>query len=168
MYTLRCTRPLLKRLGPLTAPSPGLAPDATTTLGDWYANRLNIGRHRLVLCTNERSLLSVVVPAKDLARLPQRLVESLAVLLRRIGIPAAAVASEAREMQWVRFDATVSRSVLGSMNDFALTAHSFFHHPDIPEVYLEDLDWRLNETPCGPLAYAQPAERARELLLGAA
>src|SRR6266545_8364820 len=145
MYTLRCTRPLLKRLGPLTAPSPGLAPDATTTLGDWYANRLNIGRHRLVLCTNERSLLSVVVPAKDLPQLPQRLAESLAVLLRRIRVPATAITREVREMQWVRFDGTMSRSVLGSMNDFALTAQAFVHRPDASVVYLEDLDWRLNE-----------------------
>jgi len=168
VYTLRCTRPLLKRLGPLTPPGPGPAQPATTVLGDWYANRLNIGRHRLVLCTSERSLLSVVVPAKDLPRLPQRLAESLAVLLHRIGVPASAVAREVREMQWVRFDGTMSRSVLGSMNDFALTAQAFVRRPDASVVYLEDLDWRLNETPCGPLAYAQPLERARELLLGAA
>ena len=54
------------------------------------------------------------------------------------------------------------------MNDFALTAQAFVHRPDASMMYLEDLDWRLNETPCGPLAYAQPLERARELLLGAA
>jgi len=163
MYTLRCTRPLLRRLGPLTPPGDGPAPVATTSLGDWYANRLNIGPHRLILCTSERSLLSVVVPAKDLPGLPQRLIKSLAVLLCRIDVPALAVAREIREMQSVCFDRTLSRSVLGSMNDFAFTADAFFLRPG-SEVYLEDLDWRLSETPCGPLGYAQPFERARELL----
>ena len=163
MYTLRCTRPLLRRLGPVTSPGDSPAPVATTSLGDWYANRLNLGSHRLILCTNERSLLSVVVPAKDLPGLPQRLAASVAVLLRRIGVPPPAVAREVREMQWVRFDRTLSRSVLGSMNDFAFTADAFFRHPG-SDVYLGDLDWRLSETPCGPLGYAQPLERARELL----
>ena len=163
MYTLRCTRPLLRRLGPLTPPADGPPPAASTSLGDWYANRLNIGPHRLILCTSERSLLSVVVPAKDLPGLPHRLVESVTLLLRRIGVPAPAIAREVGEMQSVRFDRTVSRSVLGSMNDFALTADQFFRRPG-PEVYLEDLDWRLSETPCGPLGYAQPFERARDLL----
>jgi hypothetical protein len=53
------------------------------------------------------------------------------------------------------------------MNDFAITADSFFRHSQAV-VYLEQLDWRLNETPCGPLKYNQPSERAKELLLGAA
>ena len=163
MYTLRCTRALLRRLGRVTSPGDDPAAAATTTLGDWYANPLNLGPHRLILCTNERSLLSVVVPAKDLPGLPQRLAGSVAVLLRRIGVPPSAVAREVREMQWVRFDRTLSRSVLGSMNDFAFTADAFFRRPE-SDVYLEDLDWRLSETPCGPLGYAQPLERARELL----
>ena len=167
MYTLRCTKPLFARLGPLTKPGDGPPPSATTALGDWYANRLNIGHHRLVLCTNERSLLCVVVPAKDLPRLPERLVQSLAQLLRRIGVPPSVVAKEVREMQWVRFDRTASRSVLSSMNDFAIAAHWFFRRP-ANVVYLDELDWRLSETPCGPLDYQEPRERARQLLLGAA
>ena len=168
MFTLRCTQPLLKRLSPLTARGDGPEPETTTVLGEWYANRLNIAQHRLILCTSERSLLSVVVPAKDLPGLPQRLAESLAALLRRAGVPPSAIAREIREMQWVRFDRTISRSVLGSMNDFADAADWFFRRPGGGVAYLEDLDWELSETPCGPLGYAQPRERAKELLLGAA
>jgi hypothetical protein len=167
MYTLRCTKPLLDRLGPLTKPGAGPPPPTTTALGDWYAKRVNVGRHRLVLCTNERSLLSVVVTAKDLPGLPQRLIESLVALLRRMGVPPSVIADEAQEMQWVRFDKTASRSVLGSMDDFAIAADWFFRRP-VSVAYLDDLDWRLSETPCGPLDYQQPRERARELLLGAA
>ena len=167
MYTLRCTKPLLSRLAHLTPRGDGPPPASTTVLGDWYANRLNVGRHRLVLCTNERSLLTVVVPAKDLPGLPRRLVEAVAQLLRHIGVPPALVAREVREMQWVRFERTASRSVLGSMNDFALAADFCFRGP-APLVHLEEVARLLAETPCGPLGHARPRDRARDLLVGAA
>ena len=69
MFTLRCTRRLLERFGEPAADVP--AP--TTVLGDWYANLLNVGRLRLVLCTSERTLLTVLVPAKDVSALPDQL-----------------------------------------------------------------------------------------------
>src|SRR3989442_11304288 len=107
MYTLRCTKPLLTRLGEHARPSAGARTDNTTTLGDWYANALNLGRLRLVLCTNERSLLSVVVPAKNLPGLPQRLTQSLALLLERMGVPRTVVRREISEMACVRLDCTL-------------------------------------------------------------
>ena len=167
MYTLRCTKSLLERLGEPITSSEDPTPDPTTVLGDWYANLLNVGHRRLILCTNERSLLSLVVPARDLRGLPHRLAESVAALLERIGVPPPIVAREVREMQWARFDRTLSRKVLGSMNDFAIGAALFFRGNDAADA-LEELDWELNGTPCGPLKYAFPRERAKELLLGAA
>ena len=136
-------------------------------LGDWYANRLNIGRHRLILCTSEATLLTVVVPAKDLLGLPIRLAESVSLCLQRIGVPLARVQLELNEMQLVRFDRTVSRSILGSMNDFILSAYAFVGGAE-SDMYLDDLDARLNETPCKPLGYMSPTERARLAMLGAA
>ncbi len=166
MFTLRCTRPLLKRLGSLTPAGTGPEPVTTTRLGDWYANRLNIGRHRLVLCTSELSLLSVVVPAKNLPGLPERLAESLAWLLRGLGVPPELAAAELGEMQAVRFDKTKNRSVLGSMNDFAFHADAYFRGAE-SVAYLSELDRELAEIPAGPLDYQLPADRARELLVGA-
>lgn len=165
MYTLRCTRPLLAKLGPLTPPGEGPEPEPTTILGNWYANRLNVGKHRLVLCTSERTLLSVVVPAKDLPNLPRRLVESLAVLLRSLGISAPAIAKEVREMGWVRFDRTLSRSVLGSMNDMAFQADGYFRQPgDV--LYLDDLDRFLSRNICSALSYKRPADATVVLFAG--
>lgn len=99
MYALRCTRSLLGRfrkasIDEIISPSP-----ATTALGDWYANTLNVGRHRLVLCTNERSPLTVVVTARDLPDLPRRIAESAAALLASLGVDHERIRTEVREMQ---------------------------------------------------------------------
>jgi hypothetical protein len=61
MFTLRCTRKLLKRLG--TRPS-SEAVEPSTVLGDWYANLLHLRPQQLVLAMSERRLLCVVVPAR--------------------------------------------------------------------------------------------------------
>ena len=166
MFTLRCTRPLLSTLGQLTPPGEGAEPPATTALGDWYANRVNIGRHRLVLCTNELTLLSVVVPAKDLPRLPVRLLQSVGELLDRLGIPDARIERELREMTMVRFAPTRSRSVLGTMNDFAWQVEAWFE-AGRPTVPLSHIELRLASCPCGALQYDRPMDRARAVLLAA-
>jgi hypothetical protein len=61
MFTLRCTRKLLKRLG--TKPSSEVV-EPGTVLGDWYANLLHLRPQQPVPVMSERSLLCVVVPAR--------------------------------------------------------------------------------------------------------
>jgi hypothetical protein len=164
VYVLRLTRPLLGRFPHASHATDGLA--TTTRLGEWYANHLNVGRHRLVLCTSAASLLSVVVPAKDLGGLPVRLAADLASVLRGIGVPEVAIASELREMADVRIDRTASRSILGSMNDFAVSVDAEFRYRAVEVVYLSEVNLRLSETPCGPLGYETPRMRALALLCG--
>jgi len=53
MLVFRCTHRVVKRF---KLPIIDDAPASSGTLGDWYANLLNIGRSRLVLCQSERSL----------------------------------------------------------------------------------------------------------------
>ena len=60
MITLRCTKKLLDRMRVKPDMQP---PPSTTKLGDWYADTLNMGRERLVLCVSELTLLPVVEPA---------------------------------------------------------------------------------------------------------
>ena len=163
MYTLRCTARLLGRLksDPRSAAIAGPAP-TTTVLGDWYANRLNIGHQRLILCTNERSLLSVILPAKDLDCLPQRLSESVARLLMRLGLSPTAIGDETARMESVRFDRTLSRSVLASMNDFTRIAKGDIRRGKPLDTVVYD----LSRCPCGPLGYACPEARVSRLLGG--
>ena len=57
MITFRCTKRVIERfrIEPVDD-----APASTGILGDWYANLLNVGSQRLVLCVSERTLLPVI------------------------------------------------------------------------------------------------------------
>lgn len=161
MLILRCTQKLLRRLVKEEGPESALPPN-TTALGDWYANAL-YGRHyRVVLCTSERSLLSVVLPLRDLKSLIPRFHQAVDDLLLRIGVSNEARGREAKEMADVRFGPTASRGVLGSMNDLAVQCR--FRLEEDPHMNLSDLALQLSEVPCGPLKYRYPADVTIELL----
>jgi Domain of unknown function (DUF6933) len=158
MYTIRCTQRLLDRLG-----KPAVEPvEPTTVLGDWYANTLNVGRLRLVLCTSERTLLTVLVQAKDLPSLPARVAAAAGRMLARLDIPSREIAREQREMSWHQLGRTAIRQILGSMNDFAFLAETYIRD-DGPEADLDDIASALNRAPCRPIQYDSP-ERATQAI----
>ena len=160
MFTLRCTAKLLRRLPSKLANG---EPQATTALGDWYANLLNIGRLRLILLTSENSLLSVIVPAKDLPSLVPRFTAALIELLSSGGADQPLIDAEVRQMRQFQIGRTRSRSVLASMNDMTLNAR--FHLRLHPDSTLLDIEHRLGVMPCGPLGMKSPAEVAARRLL---
>jgi hypothetical protein len=120
MVTLRCTRKLLRRVG--VAPKTNTAPP-TTVLGDWYANIVYSRPQQLVVCMNERSLLLVLLAARDVKNIGPRLRASVTALLARIGAPVASCDTESQAMQDFAFGPTANRSVLGCLNEamFALS-----------------------------------------------
>jgi hypothetical protein len=91
MIVLRCTRKLLHRLRvePVEA-----APESSTLLGDWYANVLFVNRRPVVLAVSSRTLLPVLVPARDPASLPARLAAAVEEILRALGVQDARVEEE--------------------------------------------------------------------------
>src|SRR5258707_1134035 len=95
MVSFRCTQKLLKRWpGAIQAsPSP-----ATTILGDWFCTALNHGPRRLILGVAERSLLPVVVPAKEVATFPVRFGQAARLVLATLGLPANRRDEEDRAM----------------------------------------------------------------------
>jgi len=136
---------------------------ATTRLGDWYANLLYHGRRQLILCTSDRSLLSVVLPARDAKRsLPSDLPAGVGDLLRAIEIPDKRIQQELEAMQEAAVGKPLSRSVLGSMNDLA--SGLLYRLDDDPDEPFEQVALDLAETPCSPLGYDSPRETARRLL----
>ncbi|NIM48069.1 MAG: hypothetical protein GTO22_02215 [Gemmatimonadales bacterium] len=159
MYTLRCTQRLLRRLPQEVTPEP---PAPTTRLGDWYANSLFIRHKQLVLCTSDRSLLSVIVPLKDPVRLPIRLRDAVLSLFQRLGYPARIGAAEAHEMAQVAIGRTANRSVLGSMNDIA--RHCRWYADDNATFDVGQLELQLAEMPMLTLECAFPREQAAALL----
>lgn len=160
MFTFRPTAKLAMRLGarPLSDQGP-----PTTCLGDWYGNLLRIGHRQLILCTSDRSLLSVVLPAKDAkGALYQILPVAVESLLHAIGVPEERTGVEMQAMLDSVVGKPVSRSVLGSMNDlaFGLTCR----YEATPDAPLEELALELSNTRCSPLGSDSPCTVARRLL----
>ena len=153
MYAIRCTRKLLDR----GAPPPIQSPTApTTVLGDWYANIIFTRPEQLVICISQKTLLPVVVPAKDIKRLPERVLAAAEIMLTAIGVPGEEVASELDEMQKAVFAKTADRRVLGSLNDFVFhLQHGTGSHQ---HMTLHERALCIAQMPCGALEYAYPTE----------
>lgn len=115
----------------------------------------------LVLCVSERTLLPVVLPAKSLASLPERLVAGIGEVLAAIGVDAAAIAAELDSMREPVFAKTANRRVLGTMNDFAFMMEA----GSGSETLLETSRF-LAETPCSPIGRKSPSDIALALLGG--
>jgi hypothetical protein len=158
LYTLRCTQRLLRRL-PLAVTKRRIAP--TTRLGDWYANLLFLRKQHLILCTSERALLSVIVPAKDLDMLPVRVRNAVHSLFQALSLPAQAVAEELEQMSQLIVGKTANRSVLGTMND--IVNHCRWHSANRARLDLRRLELELAGMPAEPLEYAFPRDQAARL-----
>lgn len=151
MFVLRCTQKLLDRLN--SKPDPESAPP-DTVLGDWYAILIRVGRIQVVLAVSERSLLPVVVPARDSRALVQRLCEVLEPILTEIGVPADEAAAERGAMQLWEVGKTANRRVLGSPNDLAFQLQvGMMSSPD--RTLMAQSLW-LAKTPLKVIDYGAP------------
>jgi Domain of unknown function (DUF6933) len=160
MITLRCTKKLQKQLGVKPEPEDR---EPTAALGDWYGNLvlMPVGP-ALILITNERSLLSVVM-GHD-ADVPAELRRRVVALMRRLEIPEAAIEREAFELQQIRVGKTNNRRVLGSMNDAVLLLEArLFDDPGKVDT-LERVEDALAENLYSMLDYEHPSDVARALL----
>lgn len=144
MVVLRRTRKL-ERLLPVSASPP--AP-SDTALGDWYVNRLTVDRQPLLLLVSSRSLLPILLPARDVRSLPDRLSDIVAARLRRLGVAAFLVGAELRAMEAVAVSVTTDRSVVGIMVDFAKSIPFHLEPGGWDETTLPFIEARLAETPC--------------------
>ena len=124
MVTVRCTQKLLKYLRTGTDLRHTDLP--TTRLGDWYANLLFARHQRLIICVSERSLLPVIVAAKDSSSFSSWFREGVRSVLWTIGVSTDALNHELQEMVDVSIGRAATRSVLGSLNELALGAHYAF------------------------------------------
>ena len=156
MFTLRCTRKLLRRIG--AKPSSEVV-EPSTVLGDWYANLLHLRPQQLVLAMNERSLLCVLVPATPIGLLGERLGAEVGGLLTDLGVPSRSVAAERVAMKPMAIGDTASRAVLGCMNDAVFR----LAHRRAPGVSLRDLGLQLAENIYSLIDYQEPRRWVLEL-----
>ncbi len=158
MMTMRCTRKLLSRL-PHTPVDESRLP--TTALGDWYANLLVVKPRWVLLCVSERSLLSVLIPAREFASVAERFRQAVDQRLRVLEIEDAARAGELRAMKVLEFGPTASRSTVGSLNELRFFAREMLAdgEPDLDAI----AGW-LGEVPMTRAPGHWPANAARSLL----
>jgi hypothetical protein len=160
MTTLRCSAQLLRRLGPLR----GAEVPASGQLGDWYARIVATRPRHLVLCTNECSLLCVVIPLAPQHQLLDRFVEAAQHRINQIAAPADARMKERAALADVHLGRATNRSVIGSMNEFTYAIDAWFAHRAGDD--LEALGLWLCDTPCSPLPTTWPWREAELLLTG--
>ena len=158
MLTLRCTRRLLRRAG-VSGKAETVPP--TTVLGDWYANLIVARPQQLALCINERSLLVVILPARDFKNVAPRFRAQVVSLLARIGVPVSAIASEEVAMSEFRFGPTANRKVVGCLNQAAMVLSHERENPRFASI--GELDDNLRGYIFSYTVYRQPRELALEM-----
>ncbi len=164
MATLRATQKVLRSLGsPAVTPPP-----STTALGDWYVNRLHIGRQPLLLLVSELSLLPMLAPAREVRGLPDRLEDMVWRRLLRLGADPRLVEAEVTAMAPVVVAKTANRSVLGFMNEYGYQVEAYMDEQYGGPRGLHEVEARLEDNPChaGKTGNAcfWPRERTLELL----
>jgi len=127
---------------------------------------VRFGRPEFAIATNERSLLTVLLPARALrTTLAPNLRAAVGSLLESLDVPREAVAREIAAMEPVAFGRATNRRVLGSMNDLAFQASVQLARGDD----LLTISRRLADTPMSAIGtkrgdYGYPREVARELV----
>jgi hypothetical protein len=159
MITFRCTKRVIERFRLQPDDDP---PASTGVLGDWYANLLNVGSQRFVLCASERTLLPVILPARKVS-FPGSFGGFLRPVLEHLDIPEVLIVAELAAAEEVAFGQTRSRQVLGVMNDFAFMAQHVLGERG-RSVWEATL--LLARTPSKPLGYDHPDRVAKALFMG--
>lgn len=143
MVVLRATQKVLRYLPPFSSS----AASADTALGDWYVKRMVVDRIPLLLLVSSTTLLPLVLRARNVRSLPERLPDLVGERLRRLGVPMQFVNAEVAAMRPVEVGKTVDRSVLGVLVDFGKLLYHI-----LPDVWNEhdfrQMESRLAETPC--------------------
>ena len=164
MVTIRCTRKLYKFLEimPLEVPEP-----PTGALGDWYANLIPTYAGDLIIFVNERSLLTVAIPVREVENLISLFRVRIENLLLMIDVEQEVIDREISHLEPVQFARTASRSLLGSMNDIAWNYQFISEEAEyVARLSLSDAELKLSLMPSGVLEHRLPAEVAVELLVG--
>ena len=160
MIILRCGQTLLRRIkAPIEDGSP-----TGSNLGDWHARSVFSKPKHLVLCTNERSLLSVVIPLAPSSELIERFRLAAVNRIRQIPAPPEILEKECSALVEVRIGKSTNRSVISTMNQLVHGIQSWlaYPHPD----NLEHLGLTLCDTPMSSISTHWPWLEAELILTG--
>ena len=114
---------------------------------------------------SEKSLLTVAIPVWESDNLVPLFRLRVANLLGLIGIHPKVIAQEISHYDQVQYCKTASRSILGSLNDFAwhyqIKAEKAKGKADLS---LSNVELEMSQMPCKPIDYRLPSEVAIKLL----
>ena len=158
MTAFRCTAKLLKAMKakPVAEPVP-----PSNRLGEWTANLIRVSQVQLVLAVSEPTRFGVVIDAVPYKLIPERFAQALFKALLHLEVPADMAAAEAESMRDMQLAASNSRSVLGTLNQFAVQIKSDLWHGQAASA--RELTERLSEiVVIKPKHIGFPADRVRE------
>jgi len=141
---------------------------STAMLGDWCAKPIRFRGPPLVLCTNERSLLSVVLRLAPVATLGQRFVGAAQARIHQILVPASLRLPEIAAVRDIVIGKARNRSVLSTMTQLAFDAEAYLYaqYDQRELVDLDELGERLCDTPCSALSTYWPWLEAELIVSG--
>jgi len=163
---IHCTRKLLKELD-VSPIEPDSYPSNTEGLGNWYANLLRIDRRKCLIFTNEKTLYSFLIPKvlkNNLKNIEEEFLINLNYNLQNEGFSLEVINKIMQEYQEIGFAKTVSKSVLGSMNDLAYQyKFEIMRSEGIDNIRIPQLNQRINRTPMRALNYKFSIEALKNL-----
>ncbi|MGH9521494.1 MAG: DUF6933 domain-containing protein, partial [Terriglobales bacterium] len=135
-------------------------------LGNWYVHLARFGHRQIALATSERSLLTVLLPARRLREnIESDFHTAVAELLTALKLPTSVVGRELAAMQPISFAVASNRRVIGSINEFVWQLENYMTRTVNPLI----LSLRLSDTPMSAVGaksnLAFPREVARDLLM---
>lgn len=126
-------------------------------LGDWSGNIFNVSRTQYIILSNTKSLYSCLMLAKGITTqqaFVARASETIRDFMEQDGQPSNVCSLISNADMSASFAKSLSRSVIGSMNDLVFGAKLMLSD-GIDE---HEVSVRLNETPLKALKYANPRE----------
>jgi hypothetical protein len=158
MFVVHGTKKFRDRVPGESRPAPLIQP-GTNVLGAWYATVL-FWRPQVALFVNEPTRLPLFVPMAPGATVIQRMTQVATAVFTTLHLGEELISREAAEMRSHQLVKTASRSVLGTMNDFAYLAAARRVEENLPDLI--ELSLQLAQTPCGPL-YRRHVSPDREI-----
>ena len=158
---IRCTAKVLKELG-IKKSELSLVNEFVEPLKDWYVNLFYIDRKKCLIFTEAHSLFTFIVFGlyrKEIKNIGEVFRIGLSKVMYYHDFNAEQIKSLLELADNFCFSLTISRKVLGSMNDFIFRyeSHLYSEEQITQEIEMEILR-NLNDTPMGSLKYGYPIE----------
>ena len=131
-------------------------------LGSWHANLIYIDGKKCLLFVNDKTLFNFIVP--DISRAQIKELSNIFKVTLECALSAEEVPERAKNKIMSEYDSieyanTNSKSVLGSMNDFALHyKHHIQSEGGVHGYAVPGIIKKLNHMPMGALDYVFPIE----------